>query len=299
MCAAVGFGFGFTSFFVSMTSYFEKHRNKASGLAMTIGGFGPIVYPQLVTLLLRHYDVNGSVMILAAIGLHVLVAALLLQPVEWHMKTVTISDEEMASLATEREHGNRKLSLLAPSKMSSTTSLNAHHLAGKQLQHLTGDNQRKMSKVSLYAQFVSKFEARTSECAEPSDSKTTIKCGRVRRACNWLVDIFDLTLLRDRKFVFILFGVCLSDFAEINFAMVMPFILDEHKYSATEVADFLSILAIADIVFRLLAPYIGNFLRQSARPMFVYGLVALILARTGKCEMDPLCSWALKIFFLN
>lgn len=270
MCEAVGFGFGATSFFVAMTSYFEKHRDKAVGLGMALTAIGPIFYPQLITLLLKYYDANGCIMILAAIGLHIIAAALLLQPVEGHMIRATIPDEEMASLNEPAR--DRKLSL-APSKMSSTTSLSLPNLVG---------NNRKMSTVSLYAQFVAKCENSSAAVIEPTGSETVVKRGKAERAWHWLVDTFDLNLMRDMKFVYIIIGGCLSDFAEINFSMSMPFILVEQKYSSTEVADFMSVLAVADIVFRFISPYIGNFLRQSARPMFVYGLVVVIVARLGK-----------------
>lgn len=52
---------------------------------MTLAGIGPIVYPPLINYLLHVYDVSGCMLIIGAIALHMLVAAVLLQPLEWHL----------------------------------------------------------------------------------------------------------------------------------------------------------------------------------------------------------------------
>lgn len=55
---------------------------------MTITGFGPILMPQLVSFLLHYYDSQGTLMIISALTLHIIVGACLLQPVKWHAKYV-------------------------------------------------------------------------------------------------------------------------------------------------------------------------------------------------------------------
>lgn len=52
---------------------------------MTITGFGPIMYPPLITMLLTLYGVQGCVLILGAIGTHIFMAAALLQPIRSHL----------------------------------------------------------------------------------------------------------------------------------------------------------------------------------------------------------------------
>lgn len=52
---------------------------------MTLAGIGPIVYPPLINYLLHVYDVSGCMLIIGAIALHMLVAAVLLQPLKWHL----------------------------------------------------------------------------------------------------------------------------------------------------------------------------------------------------------------------
>lgn len=55
---------------------------------------GPIVFPPMVTYLLMTYGVNGTVLILGGISIHTVMAALMLQPIKWHMKRSIVPSEE-------------------------------------------------------------------------------------------------------------------------------------------------------------------------------------------------------------
>lgn len=68
-----------------MNRYFIKNRNRAAGIAMTVTGIGPIIYPPIIVILNEIYGVNGCILILSALSAHMIVAALLLQPVRWHL----------------------------------------------------------------------------------------------------------------------------------------------------------------------------------------------------------------------
>lgn len=73
-----------SSFALALNSYFRDDLNRASGVAMTLAGIGPIVYPPLINYLMHVYDVSGCMLVIGALALHMLVAAVLLQPVKWH-----------------------------------------------------------------------------------------------------------------------------------------------------------------------------------------------------------------------
>lgn len=100
-----------------------------------------------------------------------------------------------------------------------------------------------------------------------------------RRSFNWLVETFDLTLLKNVTFVNTLIGISLADFGEINFMMITPMVLDELNFNIVEVASLMSTIAISDIIFRFLSPFIGDFLRQSPRLMFIHGMIIFLFAR--------------------
>lgn len=92
---AVGYGLSNSSFALALNSYFRERRNKAAGIAMTLTGIGPIIYPPLINYLLGTYGVTGCMLFIAGLAAHMLVAAALLQPIEWHLISIA-EDQEMA-----------------------------------------------------------------------------------------------------------------------------------------------------------------------------------------------------------
>lgn len=86
---AIGYGLSNSSFSLALSSFFTSNLNKASGMAMTLAGIGPIIYPPLINFLLNTYDVRGCMLIIGAIALNMLIAALLLQPLKWHLVKAT------------------------------------------------------------------------------------------------------------------------------------------------------------------------------------------------------------------
>lgn len=80
-----------------------------------------------------------------------------------------------------------------------------------------------------------------------------------RRIGDWLVQQFDLDLLGDRRFVNIIVGMAVATFAEINFSVLMPFILGELHFTTGQQAGMMSTLACVDIVARLAAPFVGDW----------------------------------------
>lgn len=74
-----------SSFTYAINSYFQKRRGMAIGFAMTVTGLGPVFMPLLISLMMREFGARYTAMLLAALALHSLVAATLLQPVRWHL----------------------------------------------------------------------------------------------------------------------------------------------------------------------------------------------------------------------
>lgn len=78
-----------SSFPLAINTYFKVKRTKAFGIAVTIAGLGPIIFPLLVSFLLSRYGASNTCFIVAGLSLHIFIAASLLQPVKYHMKNVT------------------------------------------------------------------------------------------------------------------------------------------------------------------------------------------------------------------
>ncbi|XP_063530382.1 uncharacterized protein LOC134741509 [Cydia strobilella] len=90
-----GFGVGLasSSSFVSLNHYFTKKRGQAVGLSMAGTGFGLMVMPQLVKILLEEYGFRWTVVILGGLAFHAVLGSCLLQPVKRHLKKEPVDCE--------------------------------------------------------------------------------------------------------------------------------------------------------------------------------------------------------------
>lgn len=75
-------------------------------------------------------------------------------------------------------------------------------------------------------------------------------------------------------------GIAIAVFAEINFSLLTPFILNEFHYSTEQIAIFMTTLAFVDIFCRFASPFIGDYFKQPPRIMYMYSLFMLIITRT-------------------
>lgn len=97
----------------------------------------------------------------------------------------------------------------------------------------------------------------------------------------WIRRTFDLDLLRDLIYINIMLGMSITIFVEINFVMLLPFMLDDMGYTLVEVAGLMSILALVDILFRFVSPFIGDYFKLGPRVMFLLSLAILTVTRVG------------------
>lgn len=108
-----------------------------------------------------------------------------------------------------------------------------------------------------------------------------------KRFLSYIINLFDLTLLKDPIYVNIMLGMSLAMFSELNFSLFTPFILADLGMDTPEIANFLSVLSVLDIIFRFLAPFIGDCMNQSVRVMYGLSLIFLIITRF--CKYYLLC----------
>ncbi|KAL1489559.1 hypothetical protein ABEB36_013512 [Hypothenemus hampei] len=94
------------------------------------------------------------------------------------------------------------------------------------------------------------------------------------------VEMFGFDIFLDLRYVNIMIGMSLVILVEMNFTVLLPFLLFEYTMDISEVAAYLSVLGAADIFFRFLAPHIGDCLKQPARIMIMLVLLVIIAART-------------------
>lgn len=71
---------------LALNTYFRERRRIVTGISWSCTALGPIVFPQIVTVLLPHFGVQGTVLIFSGIAMNAICCSLLLQPVRWHTK---------------------------------------------------------------------------------------------------------------------------------------------------------------------------------------------------------------------
>ncbi|XP_046574283.1 monocarboxylate transporter 13-like [Haliotis rubra] len=80
--AGVGFGIAHLAAISSVTYYFERRRNMATGMAVMGVGVGTIAFPPLIRILVEDFTWKGSMLILAGLCLNLCVCAGLMRPIK-------------------------------------------------------------------------------------------------------------------------------------------------------------------------------------------------------------------------
>lgn len=96
------------------------------------------------------------------------------------------------------------------------------------------------------------------------------------------IKLLDVQLLKDKSFLNLLFGLSIFYVAETNFKMVTPFFLNNIGFEKSDVAYFLSITAVTDILARLVIPPICDKFDVSKRLVFTISIFFVGIFRSGE-----------------
>ncbi|KAI4463733.1 monocarboxylate transporter [Holotrichia oblita] len=196
-------------------------------------------------------------LIITAISGHTMVAALLLQPVRWHMKEEVVTEREI-----EANEG--------------TTLFEEETKESEEIKGICNDIgsiHASMSCLDIHTSSQNNNHIRNGKTVPTNDSV-------LKRAGSTIVKIFDLRLLADPIFTNILVGLSIDFFVEYTYIWLIPFALMEGSLTVQQTATFMSVYAIADILFRLFAPFIGSIVRQPNRVMYIISLIFVVVVRT-------------------
>lgn len=94
---------------------------------------------------------------------------------------------------------------------------------------------------------------------------------------------FDFDLLSDPIYVNISLGLSIAFVSEMNFTIMLPFILNERSLDTNSIAVLLSILAGADIVSRFISPFFGQSIKSKVRIVYLMSLFSGIFCRMCEC----------------
>ena len=89
-----GMSMGYVTSLVTVAFYFEKKRALATGIAVSGSGFGTFAFAPLFEFLIQEYEWRGTLIILSALTLNLVVCGALLRPVEYIRVEETKENEE-------------------------------------------------------------------------------------------------------------------------------------------------------------------------------------------------------------
>lgn len=114
-----------------------------------------------------------------------------------------------------------------------------------------------------------------------NNDSITITEDNISLAKKWFRKKFDASLLKDKVYLNVMFGVSLAGFAEFNFIVFTPILLEEMKFGVVQICSVMSMIGSTDILFRFVAPFVGDYFHQPPRIMFMITLLLLIASRMG------------------
>jgi sugar phosphate permease len=124
-------------------------------------------------------------------------------------------------------------------------------------------------------------EQRNMKLADESDDEVEQNFTFLQK----LVIFFDLNLLKDFSYINIMVGITIANFAELNFSVLTPFVLSDFGLQKNQIAFCMSLLGIADIICRLLVPFVSTYTslnKLQNRTLFLIGVCSMALGRV--CE---------------
>ncbi|XP_004927805.1 monocarboxylate transporter 9 [Bombyx mori] len=301
------------AFTLAINSFFKEKRSRAIGVGMSVTGLGAIYMPLLMSTLIYAYGWRYAVLILSAICLHSLLAACLLRPAKWYLKDPPLSEElvplnketdvelvngsitsslkGIASLHMNdtKENGGIPMKSFSMGSLNSNSSLQSRNavshpdvrpkqnetpLAQARYKWWESQEVNLGSSINIFNEIIENKKHKEVDVLTTEEKE---KKGFLQN----FVDFFDLTLLKDPIFVSILIGLSVAACVETNFSLLLPIILkDMLKFETSEIAQIMSIIGFSDTLFRLVAPFIGEWWNKSPRVMYMVSLTLVIIIRT-------------------
>ncbi|KAJ8940406.1 hypothetical protein NQ318_009335 [Aromia moschata] len=90
---------------------------------------------------------------------------------------------------------------------------------------------------------------------------------------------FDFDLFKDLIYVNLMMGITVANFAELNFSILTPIVLQEFNFEKYEIATFMSLLGATDIVVRFFIPFVADKIGWSNKTFFLIGVMNMAFGR--------------------
>ncbi|EAT44425.1 AAEL004213-PA [Aedes aegypti] len=243
-----GFGLMIPVSYTTFNAYFVQKRVVMMSVSQTLIGLGTMIYPIFIQKTMEAFGFRGCMAVLAAVNSNTLVAMLVMHPVEWHMKKVQLTEEEIQMTATPNDEPTGKV-------------------VSKIMKGL--DRSRRASSIPGLGNW--------SGPVVVSDTTERDK----KPATKWqvLVDFLDLTLLKDPIYVNIVLGISFALYSDLAFFTLQPMYLFMIGFGKPDVSLIIAIGAGADLLSRVFLAISSTCLNIKARYVYLAGALFTILAR--------------------
>ncbi|XP_047505562.1 monocarboxylate transporter 12-B-like isoform X2 [Pieris napi] len=258
-----GLGFIQNASFVAINSYFKLKKSIAVGIAMTGTGIGQTLMPHVVRYLLDSYGFRGACLLLSAMSLHGICGTLLIQPVEWHMKKI---EEEVVV--------DEKVNLLEESKKNDELNNTAQRATSP----IVNDD----GKQKLVPDFHSHRDLKSLGDSKSNGhlNGTSKSPQNTKSGLRKLYELFDISLLKNPRFLNVIIGTALTSISLQNFSMLYPlFLQNAAGMNKQETANCMSAVAFADIIGRLSIPQLQAKFNISARMTLIITCIWVFIVR--------------------
>ncbi|KAL4714464.1 hypothetical protein ACJJTC_017759 [Scirpophaga incertulas] len=157
-------------------------------------------------------------------------------------------------------------------------------LASLKLEQYVKENENKTrtEKIKLLINGTSDDEYDDDDVFIDSNSKNAKVLGIEEEKftfCQKIAMFFDLDLLKDFTFINLMLGMTLSNFNELNFSILTPFILGDYGMTRSEVAFFMSLLAGVDLCVRFCIPFVAGKIGWDNNSFFLLGVMSMAMGR--------------------
>nr|CAD7427076.1 unnamed protein product [Timema monikensis] len=285
---AVGQGLLYPATSLALNSYFCRRRSTAMGLTIAVTGLGPVVTPQIVNRLIEGFGVTGAVLVLGGVSFHSLAAAALLRPLRKKRSVPSMEEKELLEIGEvwldnhlESKDGNIKDDVQTNGETVREGHVGTEICTVAPVIYPVRSDQTVHMRKNSRRGFVEQ-ECRQCQQQDQSMLGNSGTClEQTKRLGRFIVMSLDLTLLKDPVYLNIVVGMGLSFVAELNFNMLMPFILaDLAELPRKQVAIVMSVQASLDIAARFLVPPMADRWQWKSRNVYMVSLLGSIMGRT-------------------
>ncbi|CAH1116605.1 unnamed protein product [Phaedon cochleariae] len=255
-----GFGFGLImpSVFSALNVYFETKLNLMMGIAQTSITITTMLCAPTVAYLVETFGFRKTLVGLALYSLLNIPAVAALQPVEWHMKRFPVGIQDEADNADFK----RELSQVV--------------LQRQQMENLLeiskGQETHEETDVDIEEPDV---EINETERREKSNN-------------------FDLSLLKDAKYLNMVVGISLAFNSDVNFIAILRMVLHNLHFEVPAIALAMTVHFCSDLVSRICFSVISALVSFRSRYVFLAGSFLSALFRIAFTLRDDL-QWKLII----